>query len=501
MSPTATGSTINIFEKDGVFSHKWDAFPGGGGFNTQIHVAIDNTNSYSGGRVYVGLTFPGDVEAFDTAERPVDFPATANYISENKITGTPSGPFGEVENVSVDSNGNLYVTDAGKGVIDEFDSTGTFLRAFSANVRSGYPGSGGVAIDPTNGNVLITTAPGPVIEYDSSGNLLESITKDAAGTLQSQGSPSVNSQGYLYVPALRGCTYSCNGAIDIFTPNVVVPAVTYKPVTSPTTTSGTLNANVDPAGGGDITACHFEYGTDTSYGTSATCSPDPSGSHFSSPTEVSAAISGLTPETTYHYRVVVSNANGTKYGADQTYTTGKVLGLSTDPATNLTETTASLNASFVGDGSSTHYYFEWGPTTAYGNTTATPPGDDAGSPSGPSRTAISTDLTGLSPYSTYHFRVVATNGSGTTDGQDQMFTTTPGVPTAQGAAVTAVHSDRAIFQGEVNPNGADNERALRIRRRRYFPAEWLGQRSHHLLPKSASVWASTCKPPPSSWTG
>ena len=163
----------------------------------------------------------------------------------------------------------------------------------------------------------------------------------------------------------------------------------------------------------------------------------------------------MTPDTTYHYRAVVANANGTKYGSDQTYTTGDVPGLSTDPATNLTESGARLNASFVGDGSSTHYYFEWGPTTAYGSTTATAPGDDAGSPAGPSRTAIATDLSDLTPYSTYHYRVVATNGSGTTDGQDQMFTTTPGIPSAERVAVTAVHADRAIFHGDFNPNGAD----------------------------------------------
>ena len=319
----------------------------------------------------------------------------------------------------------------------------------------GFPGSGGVAGDPTNGDILITTSGGAVNEYDSSGNFVGSLTEDSEGPLRSEGTPGVNAQGYAYVPAIRNCTFGCNGIVDIYTPNSVVPSVSYKPVTSPTTTSGTFNANVDPAGGGDVVACHFEYGTDTTYGNSALCTPDPSGTHFTTPTDVSAAITGLAPDTGYHYRVVVANANGTKFGEDRTYITGDVAGLSTDPATNLTESAARLNASFVGDGSSTHYYFEWGPTVAYGNTTAAPPGDDAGSPAGPSRTGIATDLTGLHPFSTYHYRVVATNGSGTTDGRDQMFTTTPGVPSAEHTAVTAVHSDRALFHGDFNPNGAD----------------------------------------------
>ena len=89
----------------------------------------------------------------------VDFPAAASYITDNKLTGTPAGRFGEVGYVAVDSVGNLYVTDWGKKVIDEFDSTGTFIRSFpSPLAHPGYftEGLGGVAIDPTNGNVLIS---------------------------------------------------------------------------------------------------------------------------------------------------------------------------------------------------------------------------------------------------------------------------------------------------------------------------------------------------------
>ena len=271
------GLTISIFDPNGAFLRQWISFPGGGGFDTHLYVAVDNTHTYSGGRVYVGRIFPGDVEALDTEERPVDFPATANYITENRITGTPSGPFGEVRNVGVDSSGNIFVTDTGKHLVDEFDSTGTFVRALSVSVGGGVPGAGGVAGDPTNGDILITTSGGPVVEYDSSGNLVGTLTEDGEGPLQSEGTPGVNGEGYVYVPARRNCTFGCNGIVDIFTPNTVVPAVDYKPVTSPTTTSGTLNANVDPAGGGDVVACHFEYGTDTSYGASAPCSPDPSG--------------------------------------------------------------------------------------------------------------------------------------------------------------------------------------------------------------------------------
>ena len=199
------------------------------------NVAIDNSNTFSRGRIYLSIPSPqNDVEVFDAAQRPVDFPATASYIIDNKLTGTPSGPFGSVLNTAVDSSGDLFVFDTGKNVVDEFDSSGTFLRTFPGGIP---------ATDPTNGNVLIRSDYYHIAEYDSSGNLLETINDEGGGA------PAVNSQGYLY---------STSG--NIYTPAPVVPNVTYKPVTSPTTTSGTLNANVDPNGGGNVTECKFEYG-------------------------------------------------------------------------------------------------------------------------------------------------------------------------------------------------------------------------------------------------
>jgi hypothetical protein len=424
---TSNLDEVFVFSKAGFSRYtaidSWDSIDG---HSVGPDVAVDNSNTFSRGRVYLSIPSPqNDVEVVDAGKRPVDFPATASYITDNKLTGTPSGPFGSILNTAVDPNGDLFVFDIGQNVVDEFASTGIFLRTF--------PSGGIPATDPTNGNVLISEYPSTV-EYDSSGNLLGTI---------SDGSPvAVNSQGYLYT-----------GSGPIYSPAPAVPAVTDEPVTSPTTNSGTLNANVDPNGGGNVAECKFEYGeAEGSYSLGVVPCKAPGSLPYTSATDVSTEISGLSTGTTYHYRVVASDANGTKYGKDQTYTPDHVLALSTDPASGLGEAEATLNGSFAGNGEDTHYHFEWGPTEAYGNITQL---EAAGSPSGPARTPLSTDLTGLNPYTTYHFRVVATNGSGTTDGQDQMFTTTPGAPSANGAAVTAVHSDRALFHGQINPNGAD----------------------------------------------
>jgi hypothetical protein len=82
-------------------------------------------------------------------------------------------------------------------------------------------------------------------------------------------------------------------------------------------TSATLNASVTP--NGDASECTFEYGTTTSYGSSAPCSPPPGAG--TSAVGVSAAIAGLIPDTTYHFRIVAKNSFGPSTGADQTFAT------------------------------------------------------------------------------------------------------------------------------------------------------------------------------------
>jgi hypothetical protein len=94
------------------------------------------------------------------------------------------------------------------------------------------------------------------------------------------------------------------------------PAVSTGGATGIQMSQATLNAGIDPRG--FHSDYRFEYGTTTAYGSYTAWTP----AGFN-PGAVpgSATIGGLQPGTTYHYRVVASNAAGTSYGADQTFTT------------------------------------------------------------------------------------------------------------------------------------------------------------------------------------
>jgi phosphodiesterase/alkaline phosphatase D-like protein len=196
-----------------------------------------------------------------------------------------------------------------------------------------------------------------------------------------------------------------------------------------TDNSATLAGSV-AANGADATVT-FEYGETTAYGSSAAGSPSPVSGSTS--TAVTAALSGLIPGTTYHYRVVASSTNGTTEGADQTFTTAAPPVPTTGIASGISSSSASVAGTVNAKGASTTVTIEYGETTTYGNSvTATP------SPvTGFSPTAISALLSGLDPETTYHFRLVATNAYGTVTGDDDTFTTTA-LPSGAVLNITAV---------------------------------------------------------------
>lgn len=83
-------------------------------------------------------------------------------------------------------------------------------------------------------------------------------------------------------------------------------------------TGATLHGTVNP--GGLITTARFEYGTTTAYGSVKDLTLSPADG--TSTQAVNAALTSLTPGTTYHFRIKATNGLGITYSADQTFTAG-----------------------------------------------------------------------------------------------------------------------------------------------------------------------------------
>jgi hypothetical protein len=129
---------------------------------------------------------------------------------------------------------------------------------------------------------------------------------------------SVNSSalvpGESFVAARSGSTALHNLALVASPP---LPVVTTLAATSITPTTVVLNGTINP--NGVSTTPKFDYGLTTVYGNSATATPSTVTGVGS--TAVSLSITGLTPGTTYHYRLGGTSAGGTTLSADMIFTT------------------------------------------------------------------------------------------------------------------------------------------------------------------------------------
>lgn len=117
----------------------------------------------------------------------------------------------------------------------------------------------------------------------------------------------------------------------------------------------------------------------------------------------------------------------------------------TDPASSVLANGATLNGRVNPGGLATDYWFEYGPTTAYGSSTTT-----QNIAASNTLTAVTFSLTGGTP--TTHFRLVAQNSSGSTYGINQTFNVS-NAPNVSTAAATNVAVTTATLSGTGNSNG------------------------------------------------
>lgn len=136
-----------------------------------------------------------------------------------------------------------------------------------------------------------------------------------------------------------------------------------------------------------------------------------------SPETVEADATNLLPGTAYEVNLIAKNAGEPLSAGPESFTTDaiapQVEGQSAAPSSS----EATLKAQLNPGGAQTTYYFQYGPSAAYGQSTAPKLA------TGAQAKAVSDSISGLSPAATYHYRLVAENSEGKTEGPDRTFTT------------------------------------------------------------------------------
>ena len=242
-----------------------------------------------------------------------------------------------------------------------------------------------------------------------------------AGTLKFN--PVANDYGSPYTTFnfkwFDGTIYSTLDYLQYIYVLSVAPTVTTQAVSDIGSTTATGNGNITNLG----------VPFPTSYGVcwNTTGSPTTSDSKvdkgpISTTGAFTAAITGLTANTTYKARAYAINEAGTSYGLEVTFTTTSGLvapTATTNAATSITATGATLNGSINANNASTTVTFEYGLDTSYGITITAVESPVTGS----SATSVSKAISGLAAGTTYHYRVTGINAGGTANGSDQSFTT------------------------------------------------------------------------------
>jgi hypothetical protein len=429
-------------------------------------VAVDNSSTGSAGNIYVlagniitgyepdgraiGGAFP--IGGFGAAcSLAVDAEGNIwgvdyrrSVMVEFSSSGVPTGrkvPFTPIaigqENgtcdLAIDSNDNFYLDISGpeKSFGKKYDSEGNFLYDFIGGSTFGYAQSVDVDL-ATNDVFVLQNAFGSeydteVVEYDESGEAITSFgAPDPAhsflGLTQPPGFAVSHNAAHVYVA--NGRDYGGLRHVEIFAPTAqaVVPTTkTEPPALAPT--SVTLKGTVDLDGGGDATSCYFEWGSNYLYGQIAECTP-PGTITGSGVHTVTAALEGLTHGAQYHYRLVVKNANGIlAFGRDRAFRPQGPLTMSPTVVSDVNTDGAVIASKIDPNGGDVRYFVEYGLEDCDLSECARAPAQTGALPKALGVQTASVRLSGLSPDTGYHYRLVAASEFGEVVGNEDTFRT------------------------------------------------------------------------------
>jgi hypothetical protein len=370
----------NLLLADGGESNVVDLFgPEGGlpagGVPTQLShafafggepagVAVDSSGGASNGDLYVADVQNRIVDKFALNGSSYEYVCQiTGYGSGCHVEGQPAlQAFTEPTGIAVDAHGNLYVSDYGNEVVDEFSEAGANVRQIKGSVIA-LEHPSGLAFDSQGDLYVQQYRGGRVLRFGA--NLLGEIEPEATPTVLDAGpaygvavnahtgeayvahgsavaqySPSGAPEGEfgsgslgetsgIAVNATTGNVYVADAGHDNISMFGIAPAQPPLIGASEYTrdvaaTSALLTAHVNARY--FDTHCYVEYGTDTGY--SAGSSPAQPGLDIGSgggpegERTVEVLLHGLSPGVTYHYRIVAVNSNGeASHGPDREFTT------------------------------------------------------------------------------------------------------------------------------------------------------------------------------------
>ncbi len=320
--------------------------------------AVDNTSPT------VSISAPS---AGVTAGGPVSF--TVTYSDANFSSATLNA--GDITVNSIGATSPSIVTVTGSGTtrtVTLSGITGDGMLGISVASGTAYDMAGNVAdpAGPSSFFVVDNTAPAVLISAPSVSSTSGSdvtytvtysddrfneatlnagdVTLNSTGT--ATGTVGISGTGTTRTVAISGISGSGTLGISIATGTAsdtagnlaaaTGPSTTFTVLSGPTATTvgatnitvtgATLLALVNP--NGESTAAFFESGTNTAYGTVSpvTLSPDDGGTEQ----PLALELTGLTPGTAYHFRIVATNSSGQAVGADLDFTTAANTGGPTD---------------------------------------------------------------------------------------------------------------------------------------------------------------------------
>lgn len=374
------------------------------------------------------------------------------YVSDGAPTPTfsmdPAFDVPKHAGLAIDpTTGNLLVADPGAEAVLRYDDTGTLLATIATpSISPSW------IVTAPDGSFFVAPVGGPdITHFSGTGTLLGTISAvgtlhglayDAAhalvvaavgetlksyseaGVLRSE-SPAHSTTGTGLAAGGSGRLYELDGSNLNLYVSATAPGVEAPQVGDVAPHSVHLSAEVDPGEepGGDPPAgsfARFEYSADG--GQSWVAMP---AHELSDPglTTVEDDLDGLKPKFDYLVRFVAGNSLVSRVvsSAVPVHTLSSAPEIETTAATDLTETSAVLKGTINPAGLQSSYHFEYGTTASYGS--RIPVAIEAVTDSTYDTRIYGRTITGLTPGTTYHFRIVAQNSAGTSFGDDRTFTT------------------------------------------------------------------------------